>query len=92
MPLRLRPGKDNNIEGHISQKGIVVTGTGEEQIIKAGKEKHTWLEVKVPGSAIGNNAADGVYNFGPVSIFWTIACLIAFVLPVIGWKYLRVRE
>lgn len=61
VPLRLRPGKDNNIEGYISQKGIVVTGTGEEQIIKAGKEKHTWLEVKVPGSAIGNNAADSVY-------------------------------
>ena len=35
---------------------------------------------------------DGVYNFGPVSIFWIIACLIAFILPVIGWKYLRTNE
>ena len=50
------------------------------------------LQSIVSGFLIEGNAADGVYNFGPVSIFWTIACVIAFVLPVIGWKYLRVRE
>jgi hypothetical protein len=22
-------------------------------------------------------------------VFWTVACVIAFVLPVVGWKYLR---
>ena len=46
----------------------------------------------VSGFLIEGHAADGVYDFGPVSIFWIIACLIAFVLPVIGWKYLRNKE
>jgi OPA family sugar phosphate sensor protein UhpC-like MFS transporter len=46
----------------------------------------------VSGFLIEGNAADGLYNFRPVSIFWTVACLIAFVLPVIGWKYLRPKE
>ena len=46
----------------------------------------------VSGFLIEGNAAEGVYNFGPVSIFWIIACLIAFILPVVGWKYLRNKE
>ena len=46
----------------------------------------------VSGFLIEGNAADGLYNFTPVSVFWTVACLIAFVLPVIGWKYLRPKE
>ena len=46
----------------------------------------------ISGFLIEGNATDGVYNFGPVSIFWIIACLIAFILPVVGWKYLRNRE
>jgi OPA family sugar phosphate sensor protein UhpC-like MFS transporter len=50
------------------------------------------LQSIVSGFLIEGNAAEGVYNFGPVSIFWTIACLIAFILPVIGWKYLRNKE
>jgi OPA family sugar phosphate sensor protein UhpC-like MFS transporter len=50
------------------------------------------LQSIISGFLIEGNAADGVYNFGPVSIFWTIACIIAFVLPVIGWKYLRTNE
>ena len=50
------------------------------------------LQSIVSGFLIEGNAADGVYDFGPVSIFWIIACLIAFVLPVIGWKYLRTNE
>ena len=50
------------------------------------------LQSIVSGFLIEGNAADGVYNFGPVSIFWIIACLIAFILPVIGWKYLRTNE
>ena len=29
------------------------------------------------------------YNVLPVSIFWIIACQIAFILPVFGWKHLR---
>ena len=47
------------------------------------------LEVRQDGDGA---AAAGVYNFGPVSIFWIIACLIAFILPVVGWKYLRNKE
>ena len=50
------------------------------------------LQSIVSGFLIEGNAADGVYNFGPVSIFWIIACLIAFILPVVGWKYLRTNE
>ena len=43
----------------------------------------------VSGFLIEGNALDGLYNFQPVSIFWILSCLVAFVLPVIGWKYLR---
>ena len=50
------------------------------------------LQSIVSGFLIEGNATDGVYDFGPVSIFWIVACSIAFVLPVIGWKYLRVKE
>ncbi|MBR1569504.1 MAG: MFS transporter [Bacteroidales bacterium] len=46
----------------------------------------------VSGFLIDGNAADGVYNFLPVSVFWTAACFVAFVLPVVGWKYLRPKE
>ena len=46
----------------------------------------------VSGFLIEGNVADGLYNFTPVSVFWTAACLVAFVLPVIGWKYLRPKE
>ena len=47
------------------------------------------LQSMVSGFLIGGFSADGFYNFYPVSIFWIVACLLAFVLPVIGWKYLR---
>ena len=43
----------------------------------------------VSGYLIEGFAADGLYNFTPVSVFWIVACLLAFSLPVIGWKYLR---
>ena len=46
----------------------------------------------VSGFLIEGNVADGLYNFTPVSVFWTAACLVAFVLPVIGWNYLRPKE
>ena len=47
------------------------------------------LQSVASGFLIEGFATQGVYNFTPVSVFWTIACLLAFVLPVIGWKYLR---
>ena len=47
------------------------------------------LQSVVSGLLIDGFAAEGVYNFRPVSLFWTVACLLAFTLPVIGWKYLR---
>ena len=50
------------------------------------------LQSIISGFLIEGNASDGVYDFGPVSIFWIVACFIAFVLPVVGWKYLRVKE
>ena len=47
------------------------------------------LQSVASGFLIDGFATDGVYNFGPVSWFWLTACLLAFLLPVIGWKYLR---
>ncbi len=41
------------------------------------------------GFLIDGFASDGVYDFGPVSLFWIVACFLAFVLPVLGWKYLK---
>lgn len=43
----------------------------------------------VSGFLIDGNAQAGLYDFQPVSIFWIVSCLVAFVLPVLGWKYLR---
>ena len=47
------------------------------------------LQSVVSGFLIGGNQTGGVFNFLPVSVFWIAACLLAFVLPVLGWKYLR---
>lgn len=47
------------------------------------------LQSVVSGFLIGGNQTGEVFNFLPVSIFWIVACLLAFVLPVLGWKYLR---
>jgi OPA family sugar phosphate sensor protein UhpC-like MFS transporter len=47
------------------------------------------LQSVVSGFLIEGFAQQDLYNFTPVSIFWTVACLLAFVLPVIGWKYLK---
>ena len=33
--------------------------------------------------------ASGAWDFGPVSWFWIVACLISFLLPIYGWKYLK---
>ena len=30
-----------------------------------------------------------VYDFGPVSVFWMIAAVISFVLPVLNWKKMK---
>jgi len=47
------------------------------------------LQSMVSGWLIGGNVSDGLYNFLPVSIFWILACFLAFSLPVVGWKYLK---
>jgi len=47
------------------------------------------LQSVASGYLIQDFSTEGVFDFGPVSLFWIIACLLAFVLPVIGWKYLR---
>jgi OPA family sugar phosphate sensor protein UhpC-like MFS transporter len=39
-----------------------------------------------------SSAAPGApdsYNFIPVAIFWTAACLLSFILPVMGWNRLK---
>jgi OPA family sugar phosphate sensor protein UhpC-like MFS transporter len=47
------------------------------------------LQSVASGFLIQDFSTEGVFDFGPVSLFWIVACLLAFVLPVIGWKYLR---
>ncbi len=47
------------------------------------------LQSMTSGFLIDGFASEGIYDFGPVSIFWIVACLLAFVLPVLGWKYLK---
>ena len=47
------------------------------------------LQSVASGFLIDGFSHGGVYDFTPVSVFWTLACLLAFVLPLIGWKYLR---
>ena len=47
------------------------------------------LQSVASGLLIDGFVQDGAYDFTPVAIFWSISCLLAFVLPVIGWKYLR---
>ena len=47
------------------------------------------LQSMISGFLIDGNLADNVYNFRPVSVFWIIACILAFSLPVIGGKYLK---
>ncbi len=47
------------------------------------------LQSVASGFLIDGFAIGDTYDFSPVSIFWLCSCLLAFVLPVIGWKYLR---
>jgi len=47
------------------------------------------LQSVASGLLIDGYTADGLFNFLPVSIFWIVACFLAFSLPVLGWKYLR---
>mgnify|MGYP003491537996 FL=1 len=37
----------------------------------------------------GFQGADGSYDFLPVSVFWLAAAALAFILPVLNWKYLK---
>jgi len=32
---------------------------------------------------------DGAYNFNPVSAFWLVSAALAFILPVLNWKFLK---
>ena len=36
-----------------------------------------------------NIAGADVYDFGPVSVFWMVAALISFMLPVMNWKKMK---
>ncbi len=39
----------------------------------------------VSGVMIGESG----FNFGPVSVFWLVACSLSFLIPVLCWKMLR---
>ena len=43
----------------------------------------------ISGLLIENGSTGATYDFIPVAIFWLSACLVSFILPVIGWKTLR---
>lgn len=44
----------------------------------------------VSGYLIQNNISEySGYNFMPVTIFWLIACLISFLLPILNWHHMR---
>ena len=43
----------------------------------------------ISGLMIEGGTAGSAYNFGPVALFWLGACLVSFILPVIGWNHLR---
>ncbi len=47
------------------------------------------LQSVASGYLIEGFTREDIYNFLPVSLFWSVACVLAFVLPVIGWKYLK---
>ncbi len=43
-------------------------------------------------SAVSASApSSDVYAFTPAAIFWISACLLSFVLPVLGWKRMKVQ-
>lgn len=43
-------------------------------------------------SAISASApSSDVYNFNPAAIFWMSACLLSFILPVLGWKRMIIQ-
>ena len=37
----------------------------------------------------GASSVSGGYDFRPAAIFWLSACLLSFVLPVLGWKKMK---
>ena len=39
----------------------------------------------------GCQTASDVYNFTPAAIFWLGACLLSFILPVLGWNRMKIR-
>jgi OPA family sugar phosphate sensor protein UhpC-like MFS transporter len=45
----------------------------------------------IQGNISGEAIKSAVYDFTPVSIFWLASCLIAFLLPVIEWKKMKVK-
>lgn len=48
------------------------------------------LQDIVSGYLIQNNVSDAAgYNFVPVTLFWLIACLISFMLPILNWRYMK---
>ena len=38
------------------------------------------------------DVADAVYDFTPVSVFWLVAALVSFLLPVLNWKKMMKQE
>ena len=39
----------------------------------------------IEGFTVHTEGAD-IYDFGPVSLFWIIAALVSFVMPVLNWR------
>ena len=63
--------------------GAAISIVGISSYLAAG------IQDIVSGVLIEGGSTGDVYNFTPVAIFWLAACLISFILPVLGWKFLR---
>ncbi|MCI1640323.1 MAG: MFS transporter [Bacteroidales bacterium] len=45
----------------------------------------------IQGNSAGAEIINATYNFTPVSLFWLAACLVSFLLPVINWKWMKMK-
>lgn len=43
----------------------------------------------IGGFAHAEASGEMIYNFTPVSIFWTVSCILSFVIPLLSWRFLK---
>ena len=45
----------------------------------------------IGGFTVKDACGEVVYDFTPVSIFWTLSCILSFVIPLLSWRFLKPR-